>query len=193
MILLLDNYDSFTHNLAHLLAGEGADLRVVRCDAMTVAEILALEPRGLVLSPGPGTPSERGIAVPLLQAIAGRCPVLGVCLGHQALAEAFGGHTIRASAPRHGRTSAVLHDGQGVFASLPSPLVTMRYHSLVVEPETLPLGFKVSATLAEDRETIMGLRCDRLRLHGVQFHPESFLTLHGRTLARNFLQLLTSS
>ena len=193
MILLLDNYDSFTHNLAHLLTAEGAELRVVRCDAISVGEALALCPEAVVLSPGPGHPSDRGIAEALLRALAGRCPVLGVCLGHQALATAFGGKVVRSTQPQHGKTSLVAHDGRDVFAGVQQPFEAMRYHSLVVDPLSLPAGFTVSATLAEESGIIMGLRCDHLRLHGVQFHPESFLTPWGGQLARNFLQLVKQS
>jgi len=185
LILLIDNYDSFTFNLYQYLGELGAKIQVVRNDALTVEEALALGPERIVISPGPGTPETAGISIDLVRAAAGRVPLLGVCLGHQALGRAFGGDVVRAPVLMHGKTSALEHDGRGVFAGLPRPLVATRYHSLIVAKETLPECLEVSAWTAEG--TIMGLRHREHALHGVQFHPESILTSAGRDLLRNFL------
>jgi anthranilate synthase/aminodeoxychorismate synthase-like glutamine amidotransferase len=187
MILVLDNYDSFTYNLVQELSEVGeADLEVVRNDACSVQQLLDSGPRAIVISPGPGVPEEAGVTMELVAA-AGGIPLLGICLGHQALAAVHGGRVVRASAPVHGKTSPVLHDGQGVFAGLPSPFEATRYHSLIVERETLPAGLAVTAWTEDG--TIMGLR-HRERLHlGVQFHPESYLCRDGRRLLARFLEM----
>jgi anthranilate synthase/aminodeoxychorismate synthase-like glutamine amidotransferase len=184
MILLIDNYDSFTFNLFQYLGELGAEIRVVRNDALTVSDILSLAPRGIVISPGPGTPKDAGVSLDLLRSGI-KMPLLGVCLGHQAIGEAFGGDVVRAH-PMHGKTSEVLHDGRTLFTDLPNPFVATRYHSLVVRPETLPPCLEVSAWTKDG--TIMGLRHKELPIEGVQFHPESFLTTVGKDLLRNFLR-----
>ena len=186
-LVLLDNYDSFTFNLYHRLAEVGAVLRVVRNDATTPEAILATGPDALVISPGPCDPDRAGITLPLIAA-AGRCPVLGVCLGHQALGQAFGGQVVRAPRPVHGKTDRIHHDGTGVFAGLPNPLVATRYHSLVVDRPSLPPNLVVNAWTEDG--LIMGLRHAELPMHGVQFHPESIATESGHELLRNFLDLL---
>ncbi|MDP1889677.1 MAG: aminodeoxychorismate/anthranilate synthase component II [Gemmatimonadaceae bacterium] len=190
MILILDNYDSFTYNLVQYLGELGETLRVERNDAISVEDIAALAPSAIVLSPGPGTPAEAGITVPVIQRYGAQVPILGVCLGHQAIGEAYGGRVIRA--PRgvmHGKTSGVLHDGTGLFAGLPSPLRVMRYHSLVVEHDTLPSCLEVTARAADDATEIHALRHRTHPVWGVQFHPESILTQEGKHLLANFLQL----
>jgi anthranilate synthase component II len=186
MIVLIDNYDSFTYNLYQYLCELGADVTVVRNDAATVEEIIAMAPERVVLSPGPCTPKEAGICVPLIHALAGRVPLLGVCLGHQAIGAAYGGEVVRAPSLMHGKVSAVHHTGQGVFRGLPSPFTAIRYHSLVVARETLPDVLEVTAETAEG--LVMGFRHrDIPSLEGVQFHPESILTEHGHQLLANFL------
>jgi anthranilate synthase component 2 len=188
MILVIDNYDSFTFNLVHYLMELGAETRVVRNDALTVAEAIALKPQAILLSPGPCTPNEAGICLDLIAAAAEtRLPLLGVCLGHQSLGQAFGGTVIRAPQVMHGKTSAISHDGTGVFAGLPSPYQATRYHSLIVRDSDLPDCFAVNATSPEG--IIMGMRHKALPLHGVQFHPESIATEHGHALLANFLTL----
>jgi len=187
MVLLLDNYDSFTYNLAHRLGELGADVQVVRNDAVTVDEIVAKAPTHLVISPGPGRPESAGISIEALRRFAGRIPVLGVCLGHQALSIAFGGRVERAIAPMHGKTSMVQHNGRGVFAGMTSPFEAGRYHSLVVPRHGLPVDFEVSAWVEAD-QTVMGLRHHTWPVSGVQFHPESVLTPLGHQLLRNFLE-----
>ncbi len=187
MVLRLDNYDSFTWNLAHRLGELGAEVEVVRNDAITVDEIAARRPTHLVISPGPGRPETAGISVDALRRFAGRMPVLGVCLGHQALSIAFGGGVQRAGTPMHGKTSMVQHDGLGMFAGVASPFEAGRYHSLVVPGDGVPAGFVVSAWV-EDEDTVMGLRHASWPVHGVQFHPESVLTPAGHQLLRNFLE-----
>lgn len=187
-LVLLDNYDSFTFNLYHRLAEVGAVLRVVRNDATTPEAILATGPDALVISPGPCDPDRAGITLPLIAAAAGRCPVLGVCLGHQALGQAFGGRVVRAPRPVHGKTDRIHHDGTGVFAGLPNPLVATRYHSLVVDRPSLPSALLVNAWTEDG--LIMGLRHAALPMHGVQFHPESIATEAGHELLHNFLGLL---
>jgi anthranilate synthase component 2 len=186
MLLLIDNYDSFTWNLAQYLGELGAEVNVYRNDAVTVAEIAAWQPAHIVISPGPCTPNEAGISVAAVREFAGRIPILGVCLGHQAIGQAFGGRIVRAQRVMHGKLSAVAHDGRGVFAGLPSPLTVTRYHSLAIERATLPACLEVSAT-SEDGE-IMGVRHRELAVEGVQFHPEAILTEHGLALLRNFLE-----
>jgi anthranilate synthase component II len=186
MILLLDNYDSFTFNLYQALSELGAEVIVRRNDAVTVDEVERLGPTldGIVISPGPCTPGEAGISVPLVQRLAGAVPILGVCLGHQAIGEAFGGTIVRAPRIMHGKVSMIAHDGGGVFAGLPNPLQATRYHSLIVERSTLPSVLEVTA---EADGLIMGLRHRLLPVEGVQFHPESILTPTGNDLRANFL------
>ncbi len=187
MIFLLDNYDSFTFNLYQFLRELGADVTVARNDQVTVDEVAAMAPEldGIVLSPGPCTPAEAGISVPLIRALAGRVPILGVCLGHQAIGAAFGGWVVRAPVLMHGKTSSIRHRGVGVFAGLPNPFVATRYHSLIVDRATLPPVLEVTA---EADGLIMGLRHRELDVEGVQFHPESILTPVGGDLLANFLR-----
>jgi para-aminobenzoate synthetase component 2 len=187
MIFMLDNYDSFTYNLYQALAHIGADVEVVRNDEVTVDEVMSRvdEIDGLVVSPGPCTPSDAGISVDLIRRMAGVRPVLGVCLGHQAMAQAFGATIVHAPSLMHGKTSLIEHDGQGVFEGLPNPFPATRYHSLTVDPASVPAVFKVSAT--SDDGVIQGLRHRELDLEGVQFHPESILTTDGPDLLRNFV------
>ena len=187
MILLIDNYDSFTFNLVHYLGELGATCVVRRNDALTPAEAIALAPEAIVISPGPCSPNEAGICLDLIAAAAGRIPLLGVCLGHQAIGEAFGGDVIRAPAPMHGKVSAMHHDATGVFADLPSPFDATRYHSLTGDPATLPACLIANAHTQDG--VIMGLRHATLPIHGVQFHPESIASEHGHALLRNFLDL----
>jgi anthranilate synthase component 2 len=187
MILLIDNYDSFTFNLVHYLGELGATCVVRRNDVLTVDEALAMDPEAIVLSPGPCTPNQAGICLDLIQAAAGRLPLLGVCLGHQAIGQAFGGDVIRAPAPMHGKVSPIQHDATGVFAALPSPFNATRYHSLTVDPATLPATLIANAHTADG--VIMGLRHVTHPIHGVQFHPESIASEHGHALLRNFLDL----
>ncbi|KRW96926.1 aminodeoxychorismate/anthranilate synthase component II [Paracoccus sp. MKU1] len=187
MILLIDNYDSFTWNLVHYMGEAGAEVVVRRNDALSVDEALAMGAQGMVISPGPCDPSHAGIIVPLIKAAAEKgVPLFGVCLGHQAIGEAFGGKVVRASRIVHGKTDAISHDGTGVFAGLPSPLTATRYHSLTVEPESLPDGLRVTATAADG--TIMGLVHRTLPIEGVQFHPESIASEYGHDMIRNFLR-----
>ncbi len=195
MILVLDNYDSFTYNLVQYLGELGADPMVRRNDQVTVAEVLGLNPAALVISPGPGVPAAAGISVPLVQALTGKVPILGVCLGHQAIGEAFGGRIVRADRIMHGKTSPIEHTGAGVFAGLPSPFEAMRYHSLVVDPTSLPKELEVTAWTA-DRPAgteIMGLEHRFHPVFGVQFHPESVGTDVGRTLLANFVSLVQAA
>jgi anthranilate synthase/aminodeoxychorismate synthase-like glutamine amidotransferase len=186
-VLLLDNYDSFTYNLYQYLGELEADVRVARNDALGVEEALALDPRAIVISPGPGTPDQAGISLELIRGAAGRVPLLGVCLGHQALGQAFGGKVVRAPKLMHGKTSEIHHDGRTVFAGLPATFTATRYHSLVVARETVPDCLEVSAWTADG--IVMGLRHREHKLEGVQFHPESILTGAGKDLLRNFLGL----
>ena len=183
---MIDNYDSFTWNLVQYLGELGADVHVHRNDAITLTEIAAWEPEQIVISPGPCTPNEAGISVPLIREFAGKIPILGVCLGHQAIGQAFGGRIVRAQRVMHGKLSPIAHDGHGVFTGLPSPFVATRYHSLAIERASLPAELEITAT-AEDGE-IMGVRHRRLAVEGVQFHPEAILTEHGRALLGNFLE-----
>jgi anthranilate synthase/aminodeoxychorismate synthase-like glutamine amidotransferase len=187
MILLIDNYDSFVHNLARYLRRLGASMQVVRNDVMAPDEIVARKPQAIVFSPGPCTPSQAGCSLDLVRAAAGRIPMLGVCLGHQTIGEAFGGRVVRAPEPMHGRASRVVHDGRGLFAGLPSPLTVGRYHSLVVEDQSLPDALQVTAR-SEDG-VVMALAHEQWPIFGVQFHPESVLTEGGYTLLANFLRL----
>ncbi len=196
MVFVLDNYDSFTYNLVQYLGELGAKVEVRRNDELTVEEVEALHPERILLSPGPCTPSEAGILVPLIRHMAGKAPILGVCLGHQAIGEAFGGEVVRAHQLMHGKTSQVDHDGKGIFAGLPTPLTCTRYHSLIVAEGTLPSSLAVTARTAEatgggaaGRTVIMGLRHRTLPIEGVQFHPESVLTEGGHQMIRNFLEM----
>ena len=185
MILMLDNYDSFTYNLVQYLGELGAEVRVVRNDEMTVAEIEALAPAKIVISPGPCSPNEAGVSLEVIRTFAGRIPILGVCLGHQAIGQAFGGAVVHAKELMHGKTSPVTHTGEGVFAGLPTPFTATRYHSLAVERSSLPAELTVTAW-TDDGE-IMGLAHTRFDVEGVQFHPESILTEHGHRMLGNFL------
>ncbi len=185
MILLIDNYDSFTYNLYQYLRELGAEVEVRRNDKIDLAGVEALAPAGIVVSPGPCTPTEAGISVELIRAFAGRAPILGVCLGHQSVGAAFGATIRRAPAPMHGKLSTIRHDGKGVFAGLPQGFTATRYHSLIVEREGLPPCLEVSAETPDG--VIMGLRHRELPIEGVQFHPEAILTEHGHDLLRNFL------
>jgi len=187
MILLLDNYDSFTYNLAQYLGQMGQELEIRRNDQVTLDEIQDLRPERIVISPGPCTPKEAGISVPLIQRFAGEIPILGVCLGHQAIGAAFGGRVIRAQKIMHGKTSKIQHDGKTIFRDLPQQFVATRYHSLIVERKSLPGMLEISAETADG--TIMGLRHRKLRVEGVQFHPESILTSAGFRLLENFLEI----
>ncbi len=188
MILVVDNYDSFTYNLVQYLAQAGAVVRVHRNDALGVDDIVALDPEGILISPGPGTPDQAGISLPIVRELAGRFPIFGVCLGHQTIGQVYGGRVVRASRLMHGRTSPILHRGEGVFRGLPSPFAATRYHSLLVERESLPDVLAITAETEEGE--IMGLRHRELDVEGVQFHPESFLTEHGHALIGNFLARL---
>ena len=187
MFLLIDNYDSFTYNLFHFLGELGAEVEVRRNDALSAQEALAMNPEGLVLSPGPCDPDQAGICLDLVAAAAGRLPILGVCLGHQSVGQSFGGKVVRAPAPMHGKLSQISHDGKGVFAGLPSPLTATRYHSLVVERDSLPDSLEITAQTADG--VVMGLRHRELPIHGVQFHPESIASEHGHALLANFLKI----
>jgi anthranilate synthase/aminodeoxychorismate synthase-like glutamine amidotransferase len=187
MILLLDNYDSFTYNLAQYLGQLGQQLEVRRNDQITLDEVAAMRPERILISPGPCTPQEAGISIPLIQRFAGEIPILGVCLGHQAVGAAFGGRVIRAKKLMHGKTSEIEHDGRGVFKNLPQPFTATRYHSLIVERKSLPRDLEISAET--DDGVIMGLRHRKLRVEGVQFHPESVLTIAGFDLLKNFLSI----
>ncbi len=187
MILLVDNYDSFTWNLVHYLGGLGAEVEVRRNDTLTVDEALALRPEAIVISPGPCTPTEAGICCDLIARAAEEIPVFGVCLGHQAIGQVFGGDVIRAPLPMHGKLSEVRHQGEAVFRGINGPFKATRYHSLIVKRDTLPAGLKVTAET--DDGLIMGLSHRELPVHGVQFHPESIASEHGHTILKNFLDL----
>ena len=187
MILLLDNYDSFTYNLAQYLGQMGQQLAVRRNDEITLDEIEEMAPERIVISPGPCTPKEAGISVPLIQRFAGKIPILGVCLGHQAIGAAFGGRVIRAAKLMHGKTSEIEHDGRTIFQGLPQSFIATRYHSLIVERKSLPRELEISAETEDG--TIMGFRHRKLRVEGVQFHPESVLTGAGFDLLKNFLSI----
>jgi para-aminobenzoate synthetase component 2 len=187
MILVIDNYDSFTYNLVQYLGELGAEIEVRRNDQTTVEEIERMSPERIVISPGPKTPTEAGICLEVIGKFSGRWPILGVCLGHQAIGQAFGGKVIRAPQIMHGKTSNISHDGKTVFAGLPNPFPATRYHSLIVERESLPACLEISATSPDG--LIMGLRHKELKVEGVQFHPESVLTEAGKQLLANFLKL----
>jgi anthranilate synthase/aminodeoxychorismate synthase-like glutamine amidotransferase len=187
MLLMIDNYDSFTYNLVQYLGELGEDVHVYRNDKITIEEIEALKPSRIVISPGPCTPKEAGVSVETIRHFGGHLPVLGVCLGHQSLAVAFGGEVIRAHRLMHGKTSMIRHDNRTIFTNLPDPFEATRYHSLIVNRETLPDCFEVSAETAEGE--VMGMRHKSLGIEGVQFHPESILTTAGKDLLRNFLKL----
>ncbi len=188
MFLLIDNYDSFTYNLFHFLGELGAEVEVRRNDKIDVAEALALQPQGIVISPGPCAPDQAGICLELIAAAAGKLPIFGVCLGHQSIGQAFGGKVVRAPQPMHGKLSQVTHTGKGVFAGLPSPLTGTRYHSLTLDPASFPSD-QLEITATTEDGVIMGLQHRTLPIHGVQFHPESIASEHGHALLRNFLDL----
>ncbi len=185
MLLMIDNYDSFTYNLVHYFGQLGQEVKVVRNDEIATDDIARLNPQFICISPGPCSPAEAGISVATLQHYAGKIPILGVCLGHQAIGEAFGGKVIRAKTIMHGKTSPVFHSGKGVFAGLPSPFTAIRYHSLAIERDSLPDCLEITAW-TEDGE-IMGVRHKQFKVEGVQFHPESILSEHGHALLKNFL------
>ena len=190
-LLMIDNYDSFTYNLVQYLGELGAEVRVERNDALTLADIETLAPERILISPGPCSPNEAGISVPLIQAFAGRIPLLGVCLGHQSIGQAFGGRIVRAREVMHGKTSLIHHGAQGVFHGLPSPFEATRYHSLIIEHASLPECLEITAwtaTAEGEIDDIMGVRHRELAVEGVQFHPESILTEHGHALLANFLK-----
>jgi anthranilate synthase component 2 len=190
MLLMIDNYDSFTYNLVQYLGELGEAVQVFRNDQITPAEIAELRPQRIVLSPGPCTPNEAGVSLAAIERFAGEIPIFGVCLGHQSIGQAFGGHIVRAGQVMHGKTSEVYHNGQGVFADLPNPFTVVRYHSLVIDQATVPDCLEITAwTQTPDGEIdeIMGVRHKTLPVEGVQFHPESILTEHGHALLRNFL------
>ncbi len=185
MIVIIDNYDSFTYNIVQTIGGMGADVRVFRNDVVDVSFIEGLQPDRLLISPGPCTPSKAGISIEAIRYFAGRIPILGVCLGHQSIGEALGGETVRAARLMHGKTSPISHDGKGVFTGLPNPFEAMRYHSLIVSETTLPEC--LTATARSDQGELMGLRHRDLAIEGVQFHPESIMTPDGIQLLKNFL------
>ena len=187
MILVIDNYDSFTYNLVQYIGELGAEVAVYRNDELTVEQALALKPEKVVISPGPGTPADAGISIALIDAVKGKIPLLGVCLGHQAIGEALGGKVVRAGQIMHGKTSEVYHDGQGMFRDIPNPFTATRYHSLIVERETLPAALEIRAWTEDG--IIMAFDSKELGLYGVQFHPESIMTSVGHDLIRNFLDL----
>jgi anthranilate synthase/aminodeoxychorismate synthase-like glutamine amidotransferase len=187
MILLLDNYDSFTYNLAQYLGQMGQTLLVRRNDQITLDEIADLAPERIVISPGPGTPKQAGLSIPIIERFAGKIPILGVCLGHQAIGDAFGGRVIRAAKIMHGKTSEIHHDGKTIFRDLPQDFSATRYHSLIVERKSLPAELEISAETEDG--TIMGLRHRKMKVEGVQFHPESVLTDTGYRLLQNFLSV----
>jgi anthranilate synthase/aminodeoxychorismate synthase-like glutamine amidotransferase len=187
VLLLIDNYDSFTYNLVQYCGELGCEVTVFRNDAIGVDEIAALAPERILISPGPCTPNEAGISLDLIREFAPRIPILGVCLGHQAIGQAFGGQVVRARVPMHGKVSTVFHDGKGVFEGLPNPIEATRYHSLVVDRNSVPDCLEISAKTWDDE--IMGLRHREYPCEGVQFHPESILTPQGKDLLRNFLQI----
>ncbi len=192
MLLMIDNYDSFTYNIVQYLGELKADVKVVRNDEISVEDIATLKPERIVISPGPCSPSEAGISLETIHQYAGKLPILGVCLGHQSIGQAFGGDVVRAKKVMHGKTSQIHHNGKGIFKNLPSPFRATRYHSLVVKKETLPECLEITAwTQNEDGsvDEIMGLRHKTLQIEGVQFHPESILTEHGHQMLQNFLDL----
>ncbi|HBT78311.1 MAG TPA: aminodeoxychorismate/anthranilate synthase component II [Planctomycetaceae bacterium] len=188
MILMIDNYDSFTFNLVQYFRMLGAEVEIKRNDTMTTADIESLAPEGIVISPGPGRPVEAGVSLDVVKTFAGRIPILGVCLGHQAIVHSFGGNVVRAARIMHGKTSRIRSDGQGLFRGVKGSFEAMRYHSLVAERETLPAELVVTAESEDDRE-IMGVRHREYPLEGIQFHPESIMTIIGKRLLRNFLEV----
>jgi len=188
LLLLIDNYDSFTYNLVQYLGEMGEEVRVFRNDALNCSQIAALQPEALLLSPGPCTPNEAGICLEAVRFFQGRIPILGVCLGHQVIGQAFGGEVVRAERLMHGKTSLVYHDGRTIYKNMPNPFVATRYHSLILKRETLPSCLEISAET--DRGEIMGVRHREFLIEGVQFHPESILTEGGKTLLRNFLNIV---
>ena len=187
MLIIIDNYDSFTYNLYQYLGELGANMLVFRNDKISVEEIAEMNPEKLLVSPGPCTPNEAGISCDAVKYFAGKIPVIGVCLGHQSIGQVFGGKVIRARRLMHGKTSPIIHDNKGVFAGLPNPFDATRYHSLIIEKKTLPNCFEITAHADEDE--IMGIRHKELPVFGVQFHPESILTTHGKQLLKNFLEM----
>ena len=187
MILVVDNYDSFTYNLVQYIGESGERVEVYRNDELSVEEIVALAPEKIVISPGPGTPTEAGVSVPLIHAVKGKIPLLGVCLGHQSIGAALGGKVVRAATIMHGKTSQVYHDNRGIFAGVDNPFVATRYHSLIVERQTLPEALVIRAWTEDG--VIMGMDSEQLLLYGVQFHPESIMTSEGKKIIRNFLEL----
>jgi anthranilate synthase/aminodeoxychorismate synthase-like glutamine amidotransferase len=194
VVFVLDNYDSFTYNLVQYIGEMGCEVEVCRNDQITVAGIEELQPERIVISPGPCTPHEAGISMDVIRHFAGKVPILGVCLGHQAIGAVFGGKVIRAANLMHGKTSEVEHDGKTIFQGIPSPMTATRYHSLIVEESSLPAELEISAT-CRDRDggrVIMGLRHRKYHVEGVQFHPESVLTAHGKQIVRNFVQTCVS-
>lgn len=192
MVLMIDNYDSFTYNLVQYLGELGQEVHTLRNDAVTVAEVAALKPERIVISPGPGTPDQAGISLELIRSLSGQVPILGVCLGHQSIGQVFGGKVVRAERIMHGKTSMIHHRGQGVFQGLPNPFEATRYHSLVLERASLPDCLEITAWTQDDAggfDEIMGVRHRQHDVEGVQFHPESILTLAGKDLLRNFLAI----
>jgi anthranilate synthase component II len=187
MILVIDNYDSFTYNLVQYIGESGGRVEVYRNDELSVAEIVALSPEKIVISPGPGTPDDAGVSVPLIHAVKGKIPLLVVCLGHQSIGAALCGKVVRAASIMHGKTSQVYHDGHGIFSGVDNPFVATRYHSLIVERETLPEALVIRAWTEDG--VIMGMDSEQLLLYGVQFHPESIMTSEGKKIIRNFLEL----
>jgi anthranilate synthase component 2 len=187
MILVVDNYDSFTYNLVQYIGESGATVEVYRNDELSVAEIIERNPEKIVISPGPGTPDDAGVSVPLIHAVKGRIPLLGVCLGHQSIGAALGGKVVRAANIMHGKTSLVYHDNQGIFSGVENPFIATRYHSLIVERQTLPDILSIRAWTEDG--VIMGMDSEQLLLYGVQFHPESIMTSEGKKIIRNFLDL----
>ena len=187
MLLILDNYDSFTYNLVQYFGELGAEMRVFRNDALSVADVIALKPERICISPGPCTPNEAGISCALIEALGATTPILGVCLGHQAIGQVYGGQVVRADRLMHGKTSPIHHNGTSVFAGMPEPFEATRYHSLIVKRETLPDCLEITAWTAEGE--IMGLRHREFPVHGVQFHPESILTQDGKRMLANFLAI----
>lgn len=185
MIVIIDNYDSFTYNIVQTLGGLGAEMEIFRNDQVELAQIEALGPDRLLISPGPCTPAKAGISIEAIKYFAGKIPILGVCLGHQSIGEAFGGRTVRAPRLMHGKTSKIYHDGKGVFTGLPDPFDAMRYHSLIVEESSLPACLEITAKT--DQDELMGLRHRQLLIEGVQFHPESIMTPDGVRLLKNFI------
>ncbi len=186
MILIIDNYDSFTYNLVQYLGEMNVELKVVRNDKITIDEIRKLHPEGIVISPGPCTPKEAGVSVPLIKEFYKEIPILGVCLGHQSIGEAFGGDVVKAPSVVHGKTSEVLHEGKGIFNSIPNKFLATRYHSLVISPKTMPAVLEVTAKTQDG--VVMGVQHKQYPIFGVQFHPESIATQHGKILLRNFVE-----